>query len=321
MTTAIRVHTHGGPDELRLEDIELAEPGPGEVLVDVAAAGVNFIDIYHRSGQYPMPLPATLGMEGAGTVAAVGSEVSDLAVGDRVAWAFASGSYATQTLVSAAAAVPVPSRVDDRTAAAVMLQGLTAHYLVHSITPLHEGDTALVHAGAGGVGLLLTQMLVDHGLRVLSTVSSDEKADLSRDAGAEPIVGYEGFAETVREQTDGRGVKIVFDGVGKDTFDSSLESLAARGTMVLFGASSGPVPPFDPQILNRHGSLMLSRPSLAHFIATRDELEWRAREVFDLIGSGRLDVRIGAEFPLADAAEAHRALEGRRTTGKVLLIP
>ena len=321
MRDVIVMERPGGPEVLALRSTETPSPGPDDLVVDVGACGVNFIDIYQRKGMYPIDLPAVLGMEGAGRVAAVGSDVTRFAVGDRVAWGFTRGSYTTQAVIPAGDAVPVPDEVADRIAAAVMLQGMTAHFLAHSVTSLATGDVALVHAGAGGVGLLVTQLLVDHGLRVISTVSSAAKADLSRAAGAEPLVGYAGFPERVRELTDGRGVRVVFDGVGRTTFADGLDALAVRGTMVLFGASSGPVEPLDPQVLNRKGSLTLTRPSLVHFVAERAELEWRATEVFALVRSGRLDVHIGAEFPLAAADDAHRALEGRRTTGKVLLTP
>lgn len=321
MRDVILMERPGGAEVLEFRSTATPEAGPDDLVVDVGACGVNFIDVYQRKGMYSIPLPAVLGMEGAGKVASVGAAVSQFTVGDRVAWGFTTGSYATQAVIPARDAVPVPDEVPDRTAAALMLQGMTAHFLVHSVTPLAKGDVALVHAGAGGVGLLLTQLLVDRGLRVISTVSSAQKADLSRGAGAEPLVGYDGFADRVRDLTDGRGVRVVFDGVGQQTFDNSLDALAVRGTMVLFGASSGPVEPLDPQVLNRKGSLTLTRPSLAHFVADRAELQWRSSDVFELVRSGRLELHIGAEFPLAEAADAHRALEGRRTTGKVLLIP
>jgi NADPH2:quinone reductase len=321
MTTAIRIHAPGGPEALHVDEMPTPTAGPGQLLVRTAAIGVNFIDTYHRSGQYPLQLPATLGVEAAGLVTATGDDVTSFAVGDRVAWAMQPGSYATDVAVDARGVIRVPPDVDDKLAAAIPLQGMTAHYLARSIVPLDEGDTALVHAGAGGVGLLLTQVLRDLGVRVFTTVSTPDKAELSRAAGADQVFGYEDFVERVREATDGAGVRIVFDGIGASTFDASLDAVGIRGTMVLFGASSGPVPSIDPQILNAKGSLLLGRPSLAHFIADPDELAWRADEIFTAVAKGALDVRVGAEFALTEAADAHRALEGRQTTGKVLLIP
>jgi len=321
MTTAIRIHAPGGPEALQVDDVPTPTPGPGQLLVETAAIGVNYIDTYHRSGQYPVQLPATLGVEAAGLVTSVGDGVTSFSVGDRVAWAMQPGSYATDLVVNTSGVIRVPTDVDLRLAAAVPLQGMTAHYLAHSIVPLAEGDTAVVHAGAGGVGLLLTQVLRNLGIRVFSTVSSDDKAELSRAAGAEQVFGYDDFVARVRAATDGVGATIVFDGVGASTFEAGLDALRVRGTMVLFGASSGPVQSIDPQILNSKGSLLLGRPSLAHFISDPDELAWRADEIFTAISSGSLDVRIGAEYALTDAADAHRALEGRQTTGKVLLIP
>jgi NADPH2:quinone reductase len=321
MTTAIRIHAPGGPEVLQVDDIPTLTAGPGQLLVETAAIGVNYIDTYHRSGLYPLQLPATLGLEAAGVVVAIGDQVDGFAVGDRVAWPGQPSSYATHVAVTAAGVVRVPEGIDMRVAAAVPLQGMTAHYLAKSIVPLGEGDTAVVHAGAGGVGLLLTQVLRDLGVRVFTTVGSADKVDLSLAAGAEHVFGYDDFVAGVREATDGRGARIVFDGIGASTFDASLDALAVRGMMVLFGAASGPVPSFDPQILNTKGSLSLSRPSLFHFIAEPAELAWRAEEIFGAIADGSLHVRIGAEFALTDAADAHRALEGRQTTGKVLLIP
>jgi NADPH2:quinone reductase len=321
MVTAIRIHATGGPEVLQVDDVPSPTAGPGQLLVETAAVGVNYIDTYHRSGMYPLQMPATLGVEAAGVVTAVGDDVTSFSVGDRVAWAMQAGSYATQVAVGAGGVIRVPAGVDLKLAAAVPLQGMTAHYLARSIVPLGEGDTAVVHAGAGGVGLLLTQVLRDLGLRVFTTVGSPDKAELSRAAGAEQVFGYDDFAAGVREATDGAGARIVFDGIGASTWDASLDALGVRGTMVLFGAASGPVSSIDPQILNAKGSLLLGRPSLAHFIADPAELAWRAEEIFGAITNGSLDVRIGAEFALTDAAEAHRALEGRQTTGKVLLIP
>jgi NADPH2:quinone reductase len=321
MTTAIRIHTPGGPEALQVDDVPVPAVGPGQLLVETAAIGVNYIDTYHRSGAYPLQLPATLGLEAAGVVVAVGKQVDGFAVGDQVAWAGQPSSYATHVAVSAAGVVRVPVGSDLRVAAAVPLQGMTAHFLAKSIVPLGEGDTAVVHAGAGGVGLLLTQVLRDQGVRVFTTVGSTDKVDLSRAAGAEHVFAYDDFVAGVRDVTEGRGARIVFDGIGASTFDASLDALAVRGMMVLFGAASGPVPLFDPQVLNTKGSLSLSRPSLSHFIADPAELAWRAEDIFGAMADGSLDVRIGAEFALTDAADAHRALEGRQTTGKVLLIP
>jgi NADPH2:quinone reductase len=321
MTTAIRMHAPGGPEALQVDDVPTPTAGPGQLLVETAAIGVNYIDTYHRSGMYPLQLPATLGVEASGVVTAVGEDVTSFSVGDRVAWAMQPGSYATQVAVGTGGVIRVPARVDLKLAAAIPLQGMTAHYLARSIVPLGEGDTAVVHAGAGGVGLLLTQVLRDRGIRVFTTVGSPDKAELSRAAGAEQVFGYDDFVAGIRDATAGAGARIVFDGIGASTFEASLDALGVRGTMVLFGAASGPVSSFDPQILNTKGSLLLGRPSLAHFIADPAELAWRAEEIFGAITNGSLDVRIGAEFALTDAADAHRALEGRQTTGKVLLIP
>jgi NADPH2:quinone reductase len=290
-------------------------------VVETAAVGVNFIDTYHRTGMYPLELPATLGVEAAGSVIEVASDVTTLAVGDQVAWPWQFGSYATRVAVDADKVVPVPPGVDLRIAVAASVQGITAHFLARSIVPLGANDTALVHAGAGGVGLLLTQLLAAQGVRVFTTVGSADKEALSRAAGATDVFGYADFVAEVRRATDGAGVNAVFDGVGRATFDRGLDALAVRGAMVLFGSASGKVEPIDPQVLNAKGSLLLTRPSLAHFATEPDELAWRASEVFGAMADGTLDVRIGAEFALTDAADAHRALEGRGTTGKVLLIP
>lgn len=296
-------------------------------MVDVAASGVNFIDTYVRSGVYPAEFPLVPGNEGAGEVIAIGDEVSDVAVGDRVAWANSGGdSYAKYLMIEAAQVVPVPDDVDLRTAAALPLQGMTAHVLVDGVYDLKPGHTILVTAGAGGVGLLLTQLAAARGARVITTVSTDDKEELSRAAGADEVIRYEAFSDmtkelsgAVRDLTDGRGVDVAYDGVGKDTFDGSLASVRMRGLLVLFGGASGQVPPFDPQRLNAAGSLYLTRPTLFHYIAERDELLRRAEAVFGALTDGTLDVRIGAEYPLDQAARAHRDLEGRRTTGKVLL--
>lgn len=321
---AVVVRQTGGPEVLELEERPSPEPGRGEVRVDVRAAGVNFVDTYQRSGTYRLPLPFVAGSEGAGVVSAVGPEVTSIAVGDRVAWAMERGAgYAEQVLVQQERVVPVPEGLSEETAAAVMLQGLTAHFLCRSTYVVQPGDTALVHAGAGGVGLLLTQMVVKHGGRVITTVSTDEKAELSRGAGASDVVRYdrEDVVERVRALTDGAGVSVVYDGVGKDTFDASLKCLRRRGMLVLFGASSGPVPPLDPQVLNRRGSLFLTRPTLFDHLLGPGELQARASDVLGWVADGSLDVRVGARYPLEQARQAHLDLEGRRTTGKSLLVP
>jgi len=320
---AIRVNETGGPEVLTLTELEGPKPGSGDLLVDVAAAGVNYIDTYHRSGVYPVKPPFGLGMEGAGTVREVGADVTDFRVGDRVAWASAMGSYAEQVVVPAAVAVPVPDGVDDRTAAAAMLQGMTAHYLLKSTYPVQAGETVLVHAAAGGMGLLLTQWGKYLGARVIGTVSTAAKEELAREAGADEVIRYteRDVADEVRRITDGVGVHVVYDGVGKDTFEASLASLRRRGMLVLFGGSSGQVPPFDLQRLNAAGSLYVTRPTLVHHTAERHELIERATDVFDTILAGRLTIRIGHEYQLADAAAAHADLQARRTTGKLLLIP
>lgn len=321
---AIIVEQTGGPQALTLVDRPTPEPGPGEVLVDVAASGVNFIDVYHRSGAYPLPTPFVVGSEGAGTVRSVGAEVTGVAEGDRVAWAMSPGTgYTDEAVVAADRLVLVPAEVELETAAAVMLQGLTAHYLARSTFPASPGQTALVTAAAGGVGLLLTQLLSRAGVRVVGTVGSTQKAELARDAGADEVVLYreEDLVERVREVTGGEGVHVVYDGVGRDTFEAGLELLRPRGMMVLFGAASGPVPPVDPQVLNQRGSLFLTRPSLAHYVADRAELTARADDLLHLVAAGELDVRISARYPLAEARQAHEDLEAGGTTGKLLLVP
>ena len=320
---AIRVHSPGGPEVLRFEDVPEPEPKPGEARVRVEAAGVNFIDVYHRTGQYKVNLPGTLGQEGAGVVEAVGEGVTTVAAGDRVAWAAIFGAYAEQAIVPAERLVRIPEGVSARQAAAAMLQGMTAHYLASSTYPLKDGDVALVHAAAGGVGLLLCQIARMRGVRVLGTVSTPEKAALAREAGAASIIDYtvQDFAEEARRETAGRGVDVVYDSVGKTTFEKSLASLKLRGMLVLFGQSSGAVPPLDPQVLNQKGSLYLTRPTLAHYISTRADLTARADEVLGWVRDGRLRLRIAHEYPLRDAAAAHRALEGRALSGKILLIP
>lgn len=321
---AIVVARTGGPEVLEPQERPTPEPGPGEVGVDVAACGVNFIDIYQRSGLYSMTLPFIAGSEGAGVVTSVGTDVRDVSVGDHVAWAgVAGGGYAGQVVVPADRAVPVPDGVGDETAAALMLQGMTAQYLCESTYPVQKGDDVLVHAAAGGVGLLLTQMVTQKGGRVIATTSSDEKARLAREAGAAEVIDYTraDIAEEVRRLTDGVGVAVAYDGVGQATFEASLDSLRLRGMLVLFGAASGPVPAFDPQTLNAKGSLFLTRPTLVHYVAEREELLSRATQVLDQAAGGRLSVRIGGRYPLADAQRAHEDLAGRRTTGKLLLIP
>ena len=322
MPKAIVVSETGGPEVLRLASAEAAEPGPGQARVAVAAAGVNFIDVYFRTGLYARALPYVAGLEGAGVVDAVGAG-TPLRPGERVAWASAPGSYATHVVAPAAQLVPVPEGVALDVAAASMLQGMTAHYLVHGCRTTRPGDIALVHAAAGGVGLLLIQMLREAGARVIGTCSSAEKEKLAREAGAEHVLRYDqgDFVDETRRISGGRGCDVVYDSVGQATFEGSLRSLRPRGLLVLFGQSSGPVPPFELGRLNALGSLFVTRPSLAHYTADRAELELRAGAVLGAVAAGRLAVRIGARFPLADAAEAHRALEGRRTTGKVLLIP
>ncbi len=324
---AVHATEAGGPEVLTVVDLPEEPPGAGEVRVEVAAAGVNFVDTYRRSGVYPVKYPHVVGDEGAGTVVEVGEGVTELAIGDHVAWASAPGSYAERVNVPVAQAIPVPAGIDHHTAAALPLQGMTAHYLSSSTFPISPGDVALVHAGAGGVGLLLTQLVVRRGGRVISTVSTEEKELLSRDAGAEHVIRYTELdnlttelPQLVRDLTGGRGVDVVYDGVGRTTFDASLASLRPRGMLVLFGGSSGQVPPFDLQRLNAAGSLFVTRPTLAHYIADRAELVWRAADLFNAVLEG-LSVRIGQEFPLTEAAAAHAALEGRKTTGKVLLVP
>ena len=319
----IRVHQYGGPEVLKWEEQPAPKPEAGQALVRLEAVGVNYIDIYHRTGLYKNPLPFTLGLEGAGVVEAVGAGVSEVRVGERVAYQGVQGSYATHALVPAARLVSLPAGLDARTGAAAMLQGTTAHYLVHATYPLKPGETALVHAAAGGVGLLLIQMAKRLGARVLGTVSTPEKALLAKEAGADEIIQYttQDFEAEVKRLTGGRGAQVVYDSVGKTTFEQSLNVLAPRGTLVLFGQASGPVPPVDLGTLAAKGSLYVTRPTLWHYVATREELLKRAGEVLGWVKSGELKLRIEHTFPLAQAAEAHRALEGRRTTGKVLLLP
>lgn len=320
---AVLVNETGGPEVMKLVELPTAAPGEGEARVRVEAAGVNFIDVYHRSGLYPMPLPVHLGSEGAGVVEAVGVGVTDVAVGDRVAWSSAPGSYATHVVARASALVRVPDGVDARLAAAVMLQGMTAHYLARDTYPLSSRDTCIVHAAAGGVGLLLAQLAKRAGARVVGVVSSDAKAEVALEAGCDHVVvsSRDDFEVAARRLTDGAGVDVVYDAVGAATWDKSLHSLKRRGTMVSYGNASGAVPPFAPLVLSQLGSLFLTRPKLADYVATRAELEARARDVLGLVASGGLDVRVHAALPLERAADAHRLLESRATTGKVLLIP
>ena len=315
---------HGGPEVLQIGEVPAPEPGPGQLLVDVAAAGVNYMDIYQREGRPPYAsasLPYVPGAEGAGVVAAVGPGVRDFAVGDRVAWTQVPASYAEQVAVPAALAVPVPEGLGLTVAAAVMLQGMTAHYLSHSTYPVGQGDHVVVHAGAGGVGLLLTQMVAMRGGISIATTSTTAKAVLAQQAGANYVTDYENFAEVAREVTGGAGVAAVYDGIGQATFEASLSALRVRGYMVLYGAASGPVPPFDLQRLNPAGSLFVTRPTLGHYMATREELLWRAGDLFRWISEDRLAVRVGGRYPLEQAAQAQADLASRGTTGKLLLLP
>lgn len=320
---AVRVHTPGGPEVMRYEDVPDPAPGAGEALVKVEAAGLNYIDVYFRTGQYKAETPFTLGLEAGGTVTAVGSGVTEVKVGDRVAYTGVPGAYADCAVVAAQRLVVLPSGVSTRQGAAAMLQGMTAHYLACSTYPLKPGDTCVVHAAAGGVGLLLCQIAKMRGARVIGTVSTEEKAALARTAGADEIIFYtrQDFESEVKRLTGGKGVQVIYDSVGKTTFDAGLSCLAPLGLMALYGQSSGPIGPIDPQVLNAKGSLFLTRPSLFHYIATRADLMARAGDVLGWIQAGKLAMRMEFEFPLREAAEAHRALEGRRTTGKVLLVP
>lgn len=320
---AIVVENTGGPESLVYQDHETPAPKAGEALVKLEAVGLNYIDVYHRTGLYPLPRPFIPGMEAAGTVEALGEGVSEVAVGDRVAYAMHPGAYAEYAAVPAGKLVKIPDGVTAQQAAATMLQGMTAHYLVTSTYALKAGDTALIHAAAGGVGLLLIQLAKRIGARAIGTVSTEAKAQLAREAGADDVILYteQDFEAETRRLTGGKGVQVVYDSVGQTTFLKSLNSLAPRGMLALFGQSSGPVASFDPALLAQKGSLFLTRPSLAAYAATREELLWRAGELFDWINAGELKLRIEKTFPLADAAEAHHQLEGRKTTGKVLLLP
>lgn len=319
----IQVEKCGGPEALRIVESPTPAPGPGQALVKMAASGVNFIDVYFRTGLYKAPLPFTPGNEGAGVVESVGGDVTAVKPGDRVAYAMTRGSYAEYALVPADQLVALPGNVDFETGAAAMLQGMTAHYLTHSTFPLKPGDKALVHAAAGGAGRLIVQMAKMLGATVYGTAGTDEKARIAKEAGADEVIVYtrEDFAAEVKRLTGGKGVDVVYDSVGASTFLKGLELLRPRGTMALFGQSSGPVQPIDPNILNPKGSLFLTRPSLAHHLLTREELLWRAGDVLGWIGAGKLKLRIDKTYPLAGAPQAHRDLEGRNTAGKLLLIP
>jgi NADPH2:quinone reductase len=319
----IQFSAFGGPEVMKLVESPKPSPGPGEALVKIAATGVNYIDVYFRTGLYKPDLPFTPGSEAAGVVEAVGTDVTEIKTGDRVAYAMARGSYAEYALVAASQLVPLPDHADFNTAAAVMLQGMTAHYLTHSTWPLKPGDKALVHAAAGGVGTLLVQMARMRGATVYATVGTDAKAAIAKDAGADETIVYtrEDFATEVKRLTGGKGVDVVYDSVGLSTFLKGLDLLRPRGMMALFGQSSGPVQPFDPNILNPKGSLFLTRPSLAHYCLTREELLWRAGDVLGWVASGKLKLRIDKTYPLANAADAHRDLESRKTSGKLLLVP
>jgi NADPH2:quinone reductase len=318
---AIQVQRTGGPEVLTPTEVEAPQPGPGEVRIEVTAIGVNFIDVYHRTGLYPMPLPFIPGTEGAGRVVAVGAGVDTVKVGDRVASTELQGAYAQYAVAPADRVVLLPDGVSEELAAAVLHQGLTAHYLVHDSYQVQQGDTVLVHAAAGGVGLLLTQLATQRGARVIGTVSALEKEKLARDAGAAEIIGYDSVAEDVRRLTDDKGIPAVYDGVGRNTFDASLASLRPHGVLVLYGYSSGPVPPFDINRLQHGGSLYLTRPTLRHFVATPEELTRRADDILGRVAEGSLSVHIGGRYPLAEAAKAHTDLQSRRTTGKLILLP
>jgi NADPH2:quinone reductase len=320
---AVRIHEFGGPENMRYEEVPEPAAKPGQAVVRLDAAGVNFIDIYRRTGTYAIPLPAILGEEGAGTVTATAPDVSSVKVGDRVAWTSIQGAYAEYAALPADRLIRLPGTVTTKQGAALMLQGLTAHYLACTTYPLKPGDTCLVHAGAGGVGLLLTQVAKIRGARVITTVSTEEKARLSREAGADLTVLYstQDFEAEVKAYMGGKGVQVVYDAVGKTTYEKSLNCLAPRGMIVFYGQSSGLVPPIDPLALNRRGSLFLTRPTLGHYIVTREELHDRANDMFRWVTEGRIRLRMEFEFPLRDAAKAHEALTSRRSTGKILLLP
>ncbi|MGG5175982.1 quinone oxidoreductase family protein [Pseudarthrobacter sp. J1763] len=321
MNNTVSAVQAGGPEVLHYAAADMPTPGPGQLLIKVQAIGLNFIETYQRNGNYKVSYPFVPGSEAAGTIEALGEGVEGFEVGQRVATAEGEGCYANFAVLDASRALPIPDGLDIETAAALPLQGMTAHYLINSSFRVEPGQTVLIHAGAGGVGLLIIQLLKARGARVFTTVSSPEKADLARAAGADEVLEYKDFAARVRELTDGVGTDVVYDGVGKDTFDGSLASLRTRGTLVLFGAASGPVPPVDPQRLNAGGSLSLTRPTLRDFLLTPQERRWRSEEIFAAAASGQLAVRIGARYALKDAGKAHADLEGRKTTGKVILIP
>ena len=320
---AIQVSQVGGPEVLKLVDLPIPEPKPNEAVVQIKAAGVNFIDVYFREGRYPAPVPFVPGQEAAGIVTAIGSQVTSVKIGDRVAHTGVLGAYAEYAAVPVDRLIRIPDQLDFNHAAAAMLQGMTAHYLSHSTDPIKQGETALIHAAAGGVGALLVQMAKNRGARVIGTAGTEEKAQLARDAGADEVIIYteQDFETETRRLTEGEGVHVVYDGVGKTTFEKDLNVLRPRGYLVLFGASSGPVPPFDLLELTKHGSLFITRPSLHHYILSREELEQRAGDVLQMIEGGQLKLRIDKSYPLAQAETAHRDLEGRRTMGKLLLIP
>ncbi len=320
---AIRVHEVGGPEALRLDDVADPAPKGGAAVVEIEGVGVNYIDVYYRKGIYKAELPLTLGLEAAGTVKAVGAGVTEVKIGDRVAYSGVPGAYADFAAVPAGRLVVLPAGVSTKQGAAAMLQGMTAHYLATSTWPLAEGETCLVHAAAGGVGLLLCQIAKMRGARVIGTVSTEDKAKLAREAGADEIIVYsrQDFAAEVQRLTNGKGLQVIYDGIGQATFDKGLNCLAPRGMMVLYGQASGPVAPFDPLLLTAKGSLFLTRPSLNHHVLTRHELADRAADVLGWVREGKLKLRMEFEYPLEDAAEAHRALEARRTTGKILLVP
>jgi NADPH:quinone reductase len=318
---AVRVERNGGPEVLAVRAVDPPKPEAGEVVVDVAASGVNFVDVYQRTGLYQVPLPYTPGQEGAGTVSAVGADVRGVSVGDRVGWGDAAGSYAEQVAIPASKAVPLPAEIDAETAAAALVQGLTAQYLVRSTYPVRPGDDVLVHAAAGGVGLLLVQMVKHLGGRVIGTVSTPAKAEQARAAGADLVVGYDEVPDAVREFTDGDGVAVAYDGVGAATFEASLASLRPRGYLVSFGNASGPVPAIEPLRLMRAGSVFLTRPTMAHYLLTREELLERTGEVLRWVADGTVNVHVGGRYPLDEASRAHEDLEARRSTGKLLIVP
>ena len=320
---AIQVQKTGGPEVLTLVDLPVPKPKANEAVVKIAASGVNFIDVYFREGRYPAALPFTDGQEASGTVTEVGSDVKQVKVGDRVAYSNVMGTYAEYAAVPADRLVHVPDKITDQQAAAAMLQGMTAHYLINTTYPLKKGETALIHAAAGGVGLLLVQMAKNIGAHVIGTAGTEEKAKLAREAGADDVIVYtaQDFEAETKRLTGGKGVHVVYDGVGKSTFEKGLNVLRPRGYMVLFGGASGPVPPFDPIALSQKGSLFLTRPSLIHYVALREELEQRSGDVFAMIATGKLKLRISKTYKLEEVQQAHRDLEGRKTTGKILLVP